>query len=115
MHGHAGAPRGAEVIEIAPFRVREGVTEARLLEASEAIQRDFLARQPGFVRRELARGEDGRWADVVYWADGPAAEAAMAAAAASPACRAYFELMTGADGGADPGEALLLLRRVRAY
>jgi hypothetical protein len=103
------------VIELAPFRLRDGVTEAALLAAADAIQRDFLARQPGFVRRDLARGEDGRWADVVYWADGASAAAAMAAAMASPSCGAYFALMLGANGGDDPGEALLHLRRVRAY
>ena len=115
MHGDGARLGGGEAIELAPFRLRQGVTEDALLAAADAIQRDFLGRQPGFVRRELARGADGRWADVVYWADGAAAEAAMEKAGESAACRAYFELMTGANGGADPGEGLLLLRRVRAY
>ena len=107
MHG--------ETIEVAPFRLRDGVTEARLLEASEAIQRDFLARQPGFLRRDLARAADGRWADVVYWADEPSAHAAMARAGESAACRAYFACMVGVDGGEDPGAGLLVLRRMRSY
>ena len=115
MHNGGETPGGGVVIEWAPFRLRAGVTEAELLEASEAIQREFLGRQPGFVRRELARGADGLWADVVHWADGAAAEAAMAAAATSSACRTYFELMAGANGGADPGEGLLLMQRVRAF
>ena len=115
MHNGGESPGGGVVIEWAPFRLRDGVTEAELLEASEAIQREFLGRQPGFVRRELARGADGLWADVVHWADGGAAEAAMAAAATSLACRTYFELMVGANGGADPGEGLLHMQRVRAY
>ena len=115
MHDGSEAPRGGVVIEWAPFRLREGVTEAQLLEASEAIQRAFLARQAGFLHRELARGADDLWADVVHWADGAAAEAAMKAAASSRACSTYFSLMTGANGGADPGEGLLLLQRVGTY
>ena len=115
MRDRGEAPGGAVVIEWAPFRLRAGVGEAALLEASERIQHDFLVRQPGFMHRELARGAGGLWADVVHWADGAAAEAATAAAATSPACRAYFELITGANGGADPGEGLLLLERRREY
>jgi hypothetical protein len=115
MHDDGEAPGGGVVIEWAPFRLRDGATEAALLVASDAIQREFLGRQPGFVRRELARGAGGLWADVVHWADGAAAEAAMATAATSPVCRTYFELMAGAQGGADPAEGLLHLERVRAY
>lgn len=107
MHG--------EFIEVAPFRLREGVPEARLLEASEAIQREFLARQPGFLRRDLARGADGRWADVVYWADEASVHEAMGRAGEHPACRAYFACMAGVDGGDDPGATLMLLRRLRSY
>ena len=34
MHGAAEAPAGGVVIEWAPFRLREGATEAELLQAS---------------------------------------------------------------------------------
>ena len=103
------------VIEWAPFRLRDGVTDAQLLEASAAIQRDFLEGRPGFVRRELVRGSDGLWADVVYWIDLAAARDAMEAAASSPTCSRYFRLMIGASGAPDPGEGVMHLRLVRTY
>lgn len=115
MHEDAVVPGEGVVIEWAPFRLRDGVCETELLEASSAIQREFLYRQPGFVRRELARSDDGLWTDVVHWASGEMAQAALAAAPSSAACRGYFQLMAGADGGADPGEGLVLFRRVREY
>lgn len=115
MHGTGAVTGEGMVIEWAPFRLRDDVTEAELLEASGVIQRDFLDRQPGFLRRELARSDDGIWSDVVHWSDAGAARAAMDAAASSPACHRYFHLMAGANGGADPGEGLVLLRRVREY
>ena len=115
MHDRTEAPDGGVVIEWAPFRLRDGVTEEALIEASETLQREFLGEQPGFLRRELARGADGLWADVVHWADGAAAEAAMVAASGSQACSTYFALIAGANGGADPGEGLLILRRVGTY
>jgi hypothetical protein len=115
MHDKDDAAGRGVAIEWAPFRLRDGATEAQLIEAAEAIQREFLGRQPGFLRRELARGAGGLWADVVHWSDAARAEAAMTAAATSLACRAYFELMAGVNGGADPGEGVLLMQRVCVY
>ena len=102
------------VIEWAPFRLAPGSDEAALLAASEVLQRDFLQQQPGFLRRELLRGTDGGWVDLLYWTDEASAAAVMHAIDGSPACRAYFQLMDGADT-ADPGAGVLHLRRVRAW
>ena len=104
----------AKVVEWAPFRLKPGITDAELLAASEALQRDFLSRQDGFVGRELLRGANGQWADLVYWRDDESAHAIMQAVADSPACMAYFHLMEGANA-ADPGAGVLHLHRVRAY
>jgi hypothetical protein len=100
----------ATVIEWAPFRLLPGTTEQTLLDAADAIQRDFLASQPGLVRRELLRGKDGQWVDLLHWQDDEAARAAMARAAESPVCHRYFALM-----GAEAGEGVLHLTRVREY
>ena len=102
------------VIEWAPFRLAEGVREDDLLAASEALQRDFLERQPGFVRRELLRGTDGQWVDLVVWRDEQSARAVLEAISSSQACQAYFHLMAGGDN-MDPASGVLHLHRVRAY
>lgn len=104
----------AAVVEWAPFQVKAGVDDAAVLAASEALQRDFLALQPGFVSRDLLRGADGRWVDLVYWRDEESAMAIIPAIAESSACQAYFHLMEGADG-ADPAAGVLHLQRVRSY
>jgi hypothetical protein len=101
-------------IEWAPFRLKPGVSEEALLHASGALQRDFVARQPGFVRRELLRGPGGQWVDLVVWKSRESALAIMDAVAASPACHAYFALMDGADH-ADPGAGVTHFERVREY
>jgi len=93
------------VVEWAPFALVEGATEDQLLEASHDLQLDFLAAQPGFVRRELLRGPDGAWSDLVYWESQDAALNAANAAAISPVCYRYFQLMKGADH-ADPGDGV---------
>ena len=113
MHDAAAAPDGA-VIEWAPFRLGQGVEEADLLAASEVLQREFLRHQPGFVRRELLRGADGQWVDLVVWRDEPSAKAVMDVIGSSAVCHAYFQLMAGGDN-MDPASGVLHLHRVRAY
>jgi len=113
MHSDSNAP-GEGVVEWAPFRLAPGTDETALLEASEALQRDFLRHQPGFVRRELLRDADGQWVDLVVWKDHPSAMAAMSAAGSSAACHAYFHLMEGGDN-MDAGTGVLHLHRVRVY
>jgi hypothetical protein len=101
-------------IEWAPFTLAEGVDEATLLAASEALQREFLSQQPGFVRRELLRGSSNQWVDLVYWASQDAAEAAMQNVVGSAVCHRYFALMAGTDAN-EPGAGVLHLAQVAQY
>lgn len=84
-------------IEWAPFTLAEGATEDQLLDASQALQDEFLAAQDGFIRRELLRAGERDWCDLVYWRDNDAAQRAMEQAAKSPVCFRYFHLMAGAE------------------
>jgi hypothetical protein len=114
MRSDSDAPDDGMVVEWAPFRLAPGAEEAALLEASEILQRDFLQRQPGFVRRELLRGADGQWVDLVVWRDKPSAMLALSAAGSSAACHAYFHLMVGGDT-MDASTGVLHLHLVRDY
>jgi len=80
------------VVEWAPFSLRQGADENGLLAASENMEKEFLSRQPGYVRRELLKSEDG-YVDIVWWATMSQAKAAMAKAPESAACARYFEQM----------------------
>jgi hypothetical protein len=92
--------RDGVVVEWAPFRLATGVTEAALLDAADTLQREFLERQPGFVRRELLHGADGQWADLVVWQDESSAANAMQASTTSSACATFFPMLvlTTEDG-----------------
>jgi hypothetical protein len=81
------------VIEMARITLGAGKTEADLVAASNAFQSAFLAEQPGFVRRELIRTEDGGYADLVTWRSMADAHAIMAKVSGSAACLAYFAVM----------------------
>jgi hypothetical protein len=82
-----------DVIEWAPFTLKQGVSEAALAQAAKLIQSEFLSRQEGFVRRELVKEAEGKYVDVIWWTNFATAEAAMAKAETSPACASYFELI----------------------
>lgn len=94
------------VVEWAPFELKPGTDEHKLLQASSALQQDFLGNQKGFLRRELLKGKE-HWTDLVYWASREDAEQAMQNAANSPACHAYFQFMAAADHD-NPGASVLL-------
>lgn len=80
-------------IEWAPFKLKPGVAEGSLVEASAEMQKQFLDRQRGFVRRELLKRGAGDFVDLVWWESRAAAEAAMQAVGTSEACAGYFSLM----------------------
>ncbi len=97
------------IVELAPFSLAEGVDESALLQASAALQSEFLETQDGFVRRDLLKAADGSWTDIVYWESEAAAKAAMDRAASCRPCQAYFSLMRSAGAG-DPGVSLFSVR-----
>ena len=101
------------IVEWAPFELAEGVDEATLLAASEALQTGFLSQQRGFIHRELLKGQANQWADAVYWNSLEEAEQAAQNAANSPICYRYFTLMD-ADH-TDPGAGVLHFQRVKSY
>ncbi len=101
-------------IEWAPFTLADGVDEASLLRASEVLQADFISRQRGFVRRELLKGEQREWIDLLYWDSHEAAQQAMQNAASSPVCLQYFQLLASVDDS-DPTKGVSHFAVVREY
>ncbi len=102
------------VIEWAPFELVAGVDEESLLQASSTLQSEFLAKQNGFIRRELLKGKGNHWVDLVYWKSITDAEEAAQKAANSPICYAYFQHM--ADAAHDnPAAGVLHFEHVRTY
>jgi hypothetical protein len=103
----------SHILEWSPFRLKPGVEEAALLQASERMQRDFLSNQDGFVRRELIKGAEGAYTDLVWWDSFAASQAAMKKAASSPAVKAYLTVMNFSAG--DPRDAVSLFGVVGSY
>lgn len=67
-----------DVVEVVTFKLKAGVTAAEFAPIDKAVERDHVARQPGFIARESAHGEDGEWLVIVHWRSVKDAEASMA-------------------------------------
>jgi|ETNmetMinimDraft_3_1059899.scaffolds.fasta_scaffold00926_9 hypothetical protein len=91
------------MVEMAPIKLAAGRSEQDLLNASNAFQQDFLAAQPGFLRRELVKAPDGNYLDIVHWRSEADAQAIMAKIADSPACALFFSVMDMGDGDGTSG------------
>ena len=55
------------IIEIAQFKLVAGVSEEDFLKEAEAVQKNFLEKQSGYIDRELLKSDDDLWVDVLHW------------------------------------------------
>lgn len=83
-----------EVIEIVRFKLGPGVKPADFAVLDRAVEREHVARQPGFIRRESAVSDDGEWLVIVHWATRRDADASMASFTQAAAAQAF---MAGLD------------------
>ncbi len=88
-----GKPMNSETIEIVTFRLKAGVTEKQFLAENSNVEKDHVAKQPGFISRETARGEDGEWLVVVHWRSVADADASMNSFSSAPGAGAFMSLM----------------------
>ncbi|NRA83005.1 MAG: hypothetical protein HRU22_04265 [Gammaproteobacteria bacterium] len=78
---------------LAPIKLIEGKTEADLLAASDRFQTEFINDEPGVLRRELVRHDDGSYLDIVQFRSSKDMEDVMVKEQESEACRAFFAVM----------------------
>jgi hypothetical protein len=53
-------------VEWAPFELAENVSVEDFLKASDVMQKEFLIKQEGYLKRELLKISDKKWVDLVY-------------------------------------------------
>lgn len=81
------------ITEIVIFKLNPGVNEAAFLQAAEAIMPTIRA-LPGFMDRQLLKGEQGQWLDVVHW---QSRDAALRAAEIFPTLECAHSFITLID------------------
>jgi hypothetical protein len=53
-------------MEFARFKLKQGVTEEKLIALSHLVETEFLTQQDELIIHMLLRGADGNYADVVF-------------------------------------------------
>ena len=54
---------------------------------------EFVRRQSGYIKRELVKGPDGLWSDIVHWKSLSEAQEAAKKFEESPACHNYSKIV----------------------
>ena len=84
-HGH--------VVEIAVFKLKDGVTRGQLLDTVDAVS-EWAQQQPGFLSRDFTySGDEDNWIDVLWWGSMDAAKTAAEVAMTSESCAPMFALI----------------------
>ena len=65
------------MVEITTFKLNQGVTAKDFEKSARVMQKDFLEKQNGFIKRTLTVSEDSIWTDLVFWKDQESAEKTM--------------------------------------
>jgi GH15 family glucan-1,4-alpha-glucosidase len=79
-------------VEVVLFKLKPTTDEAAFLKAADAIMPD-LRSMPGYLRRELLKGDDGQWLDVVYWRSLAEAQQAAQDLMQRPAVQPLFGML----------------------
>lgn len=81
-------------IALAPFALKSGVSEDALLNASDRFDVEFASKQDGIVQRVLVKdGDNGGYADLVFFRDLESIERVIEAEQTSDVCAAFFSIM----------------------
>ncbi len=84
------------IAETIRFRLAKGTDEECFLEASDEVEEKVFRTQPGYIDRELLKGEDGRWLSVLHWESMKDCRRAGEELIRNPASRIFLQKI-GAD------------------
>lgn len=87
-------PMSNHVIETVTFRLTDGVSEERFLEAAQKATA-FMSARPGFLRRRLSCEENGTWIEHVEWASMEDAKTAATEIGRDEHARAFVRAIDG--------------------
>lgn len=89
------------IVETAWFKTKPGVSEKEFLAASKKAHDGYLSGCRGFLRRELIKGPDGQWVDVVHFETAADADRAAQGFPESPSAKEF-------ENAIDPATARMM-------
>ncbi len=54
-------------IELVNYRLNDDADPAAFLAINRTVGEEFTSAQPGFLKREIGKSDDGTWLIAVYW------------------------------------------------
>ena len=79
------------IVEIAQFKLAAGVSEKDFLREAEAVQKNFLEKQSGYIDRELLKDKDGQWVDILHWNSMEEAQKAAEVMMSDPGAQGFMQ------------------------
>jgi hypothetical protein len=101
-------------VQLAPIRLKDGFDEKALLEASDAFQVSFVSKQEGIMKRVLLKGQDGGYADLVFFESKDDAERVARIEESSQECLDFFKIMKAPDENL-PDMGVLSFEHIKTY
>ncbi len=81
----------AEVVEVVTLKLKPGVSYGDFTPIDKAIETQYASKQPGFISRESAAGENGEWLVIIHWQSVKDAEASMAKFSSASAAQKFMD------------------------
>ena len=97
MQAYGAAGASSEVVEVVTFKLQPGVTASEFRAVDQAVEKQHVAKQPGFVSRESVTGDNGEWLVIVHWRSTKDAEASMASFQTAPAAADFMSKIEAAS------------------
>jgi hypothetical protein len=82
----------SEAVIMVTVKLKAGASRERFVELGHKVKA-WLERQPGFVRYQIFEGDDGRWTDIMTWADAETMELGHQALGSSDVTDGFDELI----------------------
>ena len=79
-----------QVVEVVTLKLKNGVSYADFSPIDKAVETQHVSKQPGFISREFAAGQNGEWLVVIHWRSAKDADASMASFASAPAAKDFM-------------------------
>jgi hypothetical protein len=80
----------SDVVEVVTLKLKNGVSYADFAPIDKAVETQHVSKQPGFISRESAAGENGEWLVIVHWQSAKDADASMKSFASAPAAQEFM-------------------------
>jgi len=101
-------------VQLAPIELKEGIDENKLLETSDVFQVNFVNKQKGIIRRDLLKGKDGNYVDLVFFESKEDADRVAKIEETSQECLEFFKIMKAPDESLPDG-GVLSFKHIKTY